>query len=276
MTTLVQPSPALLLSGIGMMLVGLVPVIYWRRRTGVSWKIFGLGAVAWLSTAVLKGAADIYVEPALSAAVQGSATMVTALVYGLYVGLETGLFETGFTWIWARRFRLFEASFEDAVGFGLGFACVEAMALGFDSFLGILDILMNPALLGTLAPSVQQALSIQYSMGPASIGAPIIERAANLFIDCFAIVMVFMAIKGAKGVFVLAALYASLADFSIPLLSVYVSSSTLFGTYLLETPYILLGLIGWQGLLRSRMDPVFAVRPQRRSKPHARQKGLQS
>ncbi len=116
----------------------MAPVLYWRRQRDVSWKIFGLGAVVWLSVSVLKAIADIYVTPGLAAAAQGSSGIITALVYGLYVGLETGIFNTGFTWIWARRFRLFDASFDDAVGFGLGFACVEALALGLNSLLGIL------------------------------------------------------------------------------------------------------------------------------------------
>jgi uncharacterized membrane protein YhfC len=270
LVTLVQPSPALLVSGMGMMIVGLAPVVYWRKRSGVSWKVFGLAAVAWLSVTVLKAIADILVTPSVGGAVQGSATLATALVYGLYAGLETGVFETGFTLIWARRFRLFNASFEDAVGFGLGFACVEALALGLSNFLGILEILMNPAMLGTLDPSVQQALSAQYALGPALIGAPIIERISALFIDCFTVVMVFMAIRGARGVFPIAALYASLADFSAPLFNVYLSSTTLANLYLLEIPYVLLGSAGVLGLLRSRMDPVFSPSPPKGGKPHAR------
>jgi uncharacterized membrane protein YhfC len=270
LATLVQPSPVLLLSGLGMMIIGLAPIIYWRRKHGVSWKVFGLGAIAWLSASVLKAVMDGFLTPSLAGAVQGASTLASAFVFGVYVGIRTGLCETGFTWIWARRFRLFSASFVDAVGFGLGFACVESLALGLNSFLGILEILMNPAVLGTLDPAVQQALSAQYALGAALIGPPIIDRLSNLFIDCFAIVMVFMAMRNVKGLFLLATAYASVADFVVPLLNVYVSSTTLVGVYVLETPYVLLGLIGLSGLLRSQSDPVFEAEPPRRGKPHAR------
>ena len=270
LTTLVQPSPLLLLSGAGMMLVGLAPVFYWRRKTGVSWKVFGLGGVVWLSTTVLKAAFDIFLTPSVAGIVQGTVTVATALVYGLYTGLQTGIFETGFTWIWARRFKLLEASFEDAVGFGVGFACVEAIALGFNNFLGILELLLNPGLLGSLDPSLQQALSAQYALGPALIGAPILERIALLFIDCFTVVMVFMAIRGVKGILPIAAAYASAAGILLPLLNVFVSNSSLAGNYMLEVPFVVIGLVGVQGLLRSRWDPVFAEKPKRGGKPHAR------
>jgi anaerobic C4-dicarboxylate transporter len=92
----------------------------------------------------------------------------------------------------------------------------------------------------------------------------------NLFIDCFAIVMVFMAMRNVKGLFLIATAYASLADFAIPLFNMYVSGTTLSGVYLLEAPYLLLGLIGLSGLLRSRNDPIFAAEPLHRGKPHAR------
>jgi uncharacterized membrane protein YhfC len=252
------------------MVIGLVPILYWRRKRGVSWRVFGLGAIAWLSAAVLKAVMDGVLTPSLAGAVQGAGTLASALVFGLYVGIRTGLCETGFTWIWARRFKLFDVSFDDAVGFGLGFACVESLALGLNSFLGILEILMNPAVLGTLDPAVQKALSAQYALGAALIGPPIIDRLSNLFIDCFAVVMVFMAMRGVKGLFLIATVYASVADFVVPLLNVYVSSTTLAGVYLLEAPYVVLGLIGLSGLLRSQSDPVFAAGPPRRGRPHAR------
>ena len=270
MATLVQPSPVLLLSGLGMVMIGLAPVIYWQRKHGVSWKVFGLGAIAWLSAGILKLVMDGVVTPSLSAAVQGAGALASALVLGLYVGIRTGISETGFTWIWARRFRLFSASFDDAVGFGLGFAGIESLVLGLNSFLGILEILMNPSVMGTLSPSVQQALSAQYALGAAFIGAPIIDRLSNLCIECLAIVMVFMALRNVKGLFLIATVYASVADFAVPLLNVYVSGTTLAGVYLLEAPYVLLGLIGLSGLLRSQSDPVFEAEPPPRGKPHAR------
>jgi uncharacterized membrane protein YhfC len=266
---LVQPSPLLLLSGLGMMLIGLAPVLYLRRRCAVSWKVFGLGAVAWLSATIVKAAMDILITPSLSSAFQGASTLESAITLGLYVGLRTGIFEAGFTLIWARRFQLFSASFEDAVAFGAGFACVEALALGLNSFLGILEILMNPGVLGTLDPALQQALSAQYAIGPALIGVPIIERTSSLFIHCFSVVMVFMAMRGARGLLPIAALYASLADMTIPLLNMQASSMNLTGAYMLEAPYIILGLVGLFGLMRSRTDPIFAEFPHR-GKPHAR------
>ncbi|MGA1975098.1 MAG: YhfC family glutamic-type intramembrane protease [Conexivisphaerales archaeon] len=270
MATLVQPSPILLLSGLAMILIGLAPVIYWRRKHNTSWKIFGLGAIAWLSVTILEVVMDALISPALPSSLQGASALTSALALGLYVGLRTGFFETGFTLIWARRFRLIDASFNDAVSFGLGFACVGSLALGLNSILGILEILMNPAVMGTLPPSVQQALSAQYALGAAIIGPPIIDRISNMFIYCFAIVVVFMAMRVGRGLFFLAAIYASLADLMAQPLSLVASSTTLVGIYLLEVPYVILGLIGLLGLLRSRTDPVFMVEPAHKHRPHAR------
>jgi uncharacterized membrane protein YhfC len=244
-----------------MMAVGLIPVFYLKRKSKVSWKVFGLGVASWLSVYVLKTIIGISVSSSMAASVQGKGALLPALVYGLYVGLQTGIFDTGFSLIWARRFRLFGASFEDAVAFGAGFAGVEALALGLGSFLGIFELLMNPSLMSTLSPSTQQILSAQYALGPAFILPPIIGRASNLFIDCFAIVMVFMAIRGARGVFWIAAAYASIPELATSILGVYLSDTTLVGAYLLETPYVLLGLVGLLGLLRSRTDPIFRAEP---------------
>ena len=228
-----------------------------------------MGVVSWLSAILLKVIMDIYLTPSLGSAIQGSGALASAVALGVYVGLRTGIFENGFTFIWARRTQLWDATFNDAVGFGLGFAGVEALGLGISSFFNFLVLVTNPSLLGTLDPATQKALSDQFALGAALVGPPLIERAMTLFIHVFAVVLVVMTLKDGKTPFILAVLYSSVTDGIIPILSLYVSSTTLAGIYLIETPFVFLGLAGLFGLLRVRDNPAFAVSRPSQGIPHA-------
>jgi uncharacterized membrane protein YhfC len=270
MSTIVQPTPLLLSSGIGMMIIGLLPIVYWRRTHGVAWKVFGIGGIAWLSAILLKVVLDITISPFLVGAVGTTSSLASAAAIGIYVGLRTGIFENGFTFIWARRMQLRNASFDEALAFGLGFAGVEAVALGLNSFLSIMAILTNPGLLDSLSPALQQAYSAQFALGPALIGPPLIERASTLFIHSFAVVLVFLAMRNGKGPFILAVLYSSITDGIIPILNLYISSTTLRGVYLIETPFVALGIIGFFGLRWLWSNSLFEVQKPGRPKPHAR------
>ena len=125
------PSAVFLLTGIGMMAVGLIAVVSWRRRTGASWAAFGLGALAWVGGVAPKFAwatpTNALVRQGLDRALPGP---VAAPVYWLYIGLLTGVFECGMALLFVRRSRLKAAGWDEAMAFGIGFGAVEAFLLG--------------------------------------------------------------------------------------------------------------------------------------------------
>jgi hypothetical protein len=69
--------PTFLLSGIGMMVVGLLSIIYWRRRTGTEWWFFLIGAMAWIVGVGLKSLASIRMDAVISF-IQGALPKSTA------------------------------------------------------------------------------------------------------------------------------------------------------------------------------------------------------
>ena len=120
-------NPVFLLSGIGMMLAGIVPVLWWRYRTLASWRYFFWGAAAWAAAIAVKLTLDLTFTPVMVGWLTGTyAGLGIAIISGAYVGLRTGLFESGFTYIAAARKKMKNMSFEQAAAFGLGFGCSEA------------------------------------------------------------------------------------------------------------------------------------------------------
>src|SRR5262249_10985625 len=121
------PSALFLLSGIGMMVVGIVAVLLWRRGREASWKAFGLGALAWAVGVALKlgwaAPTNALIERDLDRALPG---WIAAPAFWLYVGLLTGVFECGVALLFVRRTRLTAAGWDEAVGFGIGFGAAEA------------------------------------------------------------------------------------------------------------------------------------------------------
>ena len=253
----VQPSPMLLLAGLGMMAIGLLPIIYWHRKTGAAWKVFGIGAVSWLSAILAKAVMDIYLTSSVATYLQTFGAVSSSAALGVYFGVRTGIFENGFSFMWARRMQLRRSSFDEAVAFGIGFAGVEALGLGLSSFLNILLILIYPSLMTQLPSSTLELLSAQFSLGPVIVGAPIIERCSTLLIHSFAATLVFATLNGNGWKFFWGAVaYKSIVDGVIPSLNLFLSSSTLSGLYFAELPFVLLALMGYLGMTRLRDNEV--------------------
>ena len=214
-------------------------------------KVFGVGAVSWLSAIIAKLVMDLTITPTLFSSTGGYSALALAISLGIYLGLRSGIFENGLSFIWAKRMRLKGASYDEVIAFGLGFAGIEAFFLGISSFLNIFVLVSNPNLFGTLTPETQQALSQQFALGPLLIGAPLIERLAVLFIHVFSTVLVFKTInEGTSTYIIMAILYKTAVDGLVPILNLLVSTPTLFGIYMIEVPFVLLGILGWVGLIR--------------------------
>src|SRR5262249_20975547 len=135
LATLNPPSVFALITGIGMMAVAIVTVVAWRARTHASWRFVGLGAAAWAVGVALKVAWAVPTNRLiLSAVKQAVGPMVGSAVGWLYIGLLTGIFECGITWLFVRATRLRQAGRNDAIAFGIAFGAVEALVVGIASF----------------------------------------------------------------------------------------------------------------------------------------------
>ena len=173
------PSAVFLLTGIGMMAVALVAVLYWRRRTGVAWGAFGLGALAWVVAVALKFG---WATPTNALVRRGLVRVLpgpfAAPLFWLYIGLLTGVFECGMALLFVRRSRLKAAGWDEAMAFGIGFGAVEAFLLGLLQFVGLLAVI---AFWDQVPEDARTAIAQgPMALGFASIPLPVAERLSAL------------------------------------------------------------------------------------------------
>src|SRR3990172_10800554 len=89
-------NPSFLLSGMGMIVVGAVCVIYWALKRRVSITPFLLGGAAWVVSVALKvGFALICNRRVQSLLSESFTEWVASPLFLLYIGLLTGVFECG-------------------------------------------------------------------------------------------------------------------------------------------------------------------------------------
>jgi uncharacterized membrane protein YhfC len=254
-------NPFILLSGIGMMAVAAFAFLYWRKRAAI--KFFAWGALIWTIAIAVKLLMDFTISIPIQQALLASYPLLTVLiVMGLYLGIRTGLFESGFTYVAVLKTKLRKMSFNEAVAFGIGFGGIEAFIIGFFSFIDMLVFILFPDMLTALPADQQAALLSQLNVSTWLIFAPIIERASVLFIHIFATVLVVHAVKAKKPLYFLASfLYKTLTDGMIPFLVFYIGTATIISTYTMELPVIMLGLIGYLGIVKMKKKFQHANKP---------------
>ncbi len=137
-------NPLFLLSGIGMIIVALASVIYWKKKSKIAFKFFLLGAIAWIIAVALKAAWAVSLnEPILNFLESELPAILLGPLSWSYIGLLTGIFECGIVLGFVYLLKgLKKANWKESVGFGIGFGALEAFLLGITSFvvtlLGIL------------------------------------------------------------------------------------------------------------------------------------------
>ena len=241
-------NPFLLLSGIGMMAIAIAAFLYWRKKAPL--KIFAWGALIWILAIAVKLAMDFTISIPIQIALMASYPLITVLIImGLYLGIRTGLFESGFTYIAVLKTKLKKMNYNEAVAFGIGFGGIEAFLLGFLSFIDILVFVLFPDMITALPVDQQASLLSQLNITTWIIFVPIIERVSVLFIHIFAALLVIYSVKVKKPIYFLVSfIYKAITDGMIPLLLFYIGTATLLSSYIIEIPVIILGLIGYFGI----------------------------
>ena len=238
----------LLLSPIGMMIVGLAAIFFWKLKKRVSWKYFGYGALLWTLAVIPKIIMDITVSPYLYAGVAGYGTAALIVGVGLYLGLRTGLLESGFTYLAAGKVReLKRIKLNDAIAFGIGFGAFEAVFLGIASFLSLSLFVLDPSAAGLLTAEQQASLDSPTII----VGAAVLERIFAISIHVFASLLVFYSLaKKRVSYLAYSIIFKAAVDGIIPFLTYYIDTSTVAGIYLIEVPFLGLAAIGLLGTWR--------------------------
>ena len=244
----IKLSPVILLPGVGMILVSLTFVIYAARRKLLGWRYLGLGALFWVVTVVAKFAFAIPVNPLLQRLLNVTQENLFSpgnLIFYVYIGALTGIFEVGLAYIILRKIRWGNATWNQALVFGIGFGTIEALLLGLpalgSALVGIFspDALPIPTL-GNLAASTSLVMGL----------APVVERLSVIFAHIFACVLIFYGIANGEGKWVwLSVLYKTLLDTPAAFASFW-GLNTAARIWTIEAIIVIFGLIGLWGTIQ--------------------------
>jgi len=239
----------LLLSGIGMIIIGLItPIYYWRTKR-VRVKYFAFGALVWFFAFIAKIIMDLTISGSIGSYLFGIGTIAYVIVYGLYIGLRTGLFESGFSYVFALKIKLQNITKKQAIAFGLGFGCFEALFIGFFSFINILFYVLNPSIINILPEQQAELITQMLNQSTWTVPAAIIERIAVIIIHVFTTLLVFYSLKISNKKYLCYSIgFKTIVDGIIPALGIYIGAGTITGLYLMEIPFIGLGIISLFGI----------------------------
>ncbi|RLJ10069.1 MAG: YhfC family intramembrane metalloprotease, partial [Candidatus Aenigmatarchaeota archaeon] len=105
------------------MIVGILFPYYWKKKTDVNLMFFLYGIIMWFIVVFIKSLIDFGVLSVFGNLFNplGAGILITCV----YVGLKTGLLESGLSYVFVLKKKL-KMDFDRAVAFGLGFGCIEA------------------------------------------------------------------------------------------------------------------------------------------------------
>ncbi len=247
-----------LLTGIGMIAVAIVPLAYWHitRRPGL--RYFAFGAVLWAASIMLKVILELTLTGMLVAALKPvlPGVMFVAVI-SAYVGLRTGIIESGLTYLGVRQAKLSSIGLNDAIAMGIGFGGAEAAFFGALSMLIVMSLLMlGPTALDALPEADKALLLEQFTIMWMPI--PIIERAFTMLCHIASTVLAIYAVKlnDLRWLGLSIAIRAIL-DTPIPFLEYYLAPIHLGGQAVIESWVAMAGILSLVLLLwfMARVQP---------------------
>lgn len=238
----VEVQPIALLAGVGMLLVALGYVTYALvRKLGLAY--LGLGALAWGLTVALKFAWAIPLNaPIYNALTGGLSEGLANLIFYVYVGALTGVFEGAITWLVLRYTRLGQVRWGRALAFGIGFGAFEALLLGLSSLGSVLVALTAPESLPPMTlEQIAQLNDVLFGL------APVWERFFTVLIHIFANVLLFYgAVKREARWFWLSFAYKTGID-AVAAVAQLQGLVTPGDIWIIEAVVALWGVAGWFG-----------------------------
>ena len=238
-------NPYLLIGELGMVIIGLAAIIYWRARKKTPWKFFAFGAAMWVIAIAAKLAMDLTVTMSLYQWLTGFGGMTALYALSVYYGLRTGFFESGFSYLGIKWTRFKKMDMNQAIAFGVGFGAIEAVLLGLQATAVTWIAFTDPTFANALSPGQLASLN----MPTIVLFAPLIERLSTIAVHVFASLLVVYAVVKKKANYLAYSIaYKSLLDFMVPLLAHYLELTTVTGAYLAEVPIAIFGIASYYGI----------------------------
>ncbi len=156
-----------LVAGFIMFAIPLVAAFTFNKRTKTPWKIFFLGALAFIVSQIGHIPFNQFILNPILTKLNLTLTPQTAttplLLASIALGLSAGVFEEVTRYIWYRFFLKQDHTWNDGTMLGLGHGGVEAIILGISSVLSFIQISayknMDLAVLGDQAQAAEQAIN---------------------------------------------------------------------------------------------------------------------
>lgn len=242
-------SPIFLLSGIGMVLVGFVFILYWTIRTRINWIFVLLGAFAWLIAVILKWIASLPMQSIINYLKNSLPSYIAEPLGWLYIGLLTGIFECGIVLVYIYLTRIKNSTWQEGVGFGIGFGGFEAVLVGVGSFFLTLLVICCPNILPPEVIRFAQA----GNDSPLVIPADILERITAIFIHILSCLLIIYAVQNAQWKwFWISFIYKTTIDAIAGYLHLTygVENLTLIGRWIFEIAVLPYGIVGAWGTIK--------------------------
>jgi len=133
-----------LIAAAGMIIVGMIPVIYWRKKTKLQYYWFWVGAGLWGTSVALKVVSSLLLSSYVIGYLRDNLTHTfTAIAGGLYYGIQSSFFEIGFTLIAVLIWYQLGKNSERAIGIGIGAGSFEAVILGLSSLASTIPYMLG-------------------------------------------------------------------------------------------------------------------------------------
>jgi uncharacterized membrane protein YhfC len=121
-----------------MVAIGILSVILCRRRWKTAWRLFALGGLLWTVSVAMKFGYAIWANTAVYHALEHfPGGMPGYVIFFLYVGLLTGVFECGIFLPFLGAIRRRQWSWRQAASVGVGFGAIESFILGIAAMVAL-------------------------------------------------------------------------------------------------------------------------------------------
>ncbi len=234
-----------LISGIGMVIIGLLFFSIWNKRKKVDFSFYLLGGACWVGAIVLKFGFAAFFNQRIKVIVEGMFKGLTGdIIYYIYIGLLTGIFECGMVLLFLYLIKsLKEMNFEETIAFGIGFGAIEAILLGLTSIVSVTLIALFPESMP------EKALNMIDLSKLWVIPAPIVERISAIIIHIFSTALIVYAFLTKKFRWFWASfVYKTFVDSLAAWFSLNGYGGKAIALYLLELEFGIIALCGYIGL----------------------------
>jgi len=130
-----------LIPGAGMIVIGILSVMIWRRLSYVKWRWFAVGAAVWVTAVAIKIVIALALNQSIFSLLERHlSTRVYHVLGGLWVGVQSSICEIGLTLAAALIWRQMTRAPGRGIAVGVGAGAFEALLLGVTSVAGIIAV----------------------------------------------------------------------------------------------------------------------------------------